>query len=510
MSMVQPIATIQSRGAAGKMGFMDGSGAVPTFFGSTFGTPEAAGGTSVKSHSSCRKFKGFQYGIIGNEIYKSDGSGTPTLVWTFLSAMTFPSAHLPLLLLTIAGVPTLCTAYNVTATNNWKIVKSTDGTTWTEPATVTGLSALGGNSGIGKTGIFRNVVHWQRAGGASGTDFIDFANNSGGTANSIAGGMVSSAGSDYAAYKGVFYRLAMKGDNFWHLWQLNGSIWEDALTITPPASYVGNADASAGGSGPAFDTALFADGSGNLIAMGVYGGSFRTGYGVTRITGGGLSPLSQADITTILPTFMIAVFSPGDNAYSPGTGSTRINVYQELDSTPGVVSTHLHIAHGNVSGLTWNYYTYNGVASKIGLNGVANDFGGDVTQVLQSAKAGTFADGGSNIWDPTSAEIFFVNTPGQVLNGETDDFFIVNPGLVGTRDVSGYFTKTGQQESATPMHFKACSKVSGPGAAPTLAGNHLAIQGCTGDGVTIYRGTWDTVADGVVALDRTATTLDAR
>jgi hypothetical protein len=494
---VQPILACKPAGASNpQLGFLDGSGAAPTFFGATFSTPETA--AKLNHENLCKRFKGFAFSIVGNKVWKSNGSTTPTAVYTFAQAMANPFDHLGLYIVQVAGVPTLTAVYYSQAQQRFYLARSTDGSSFTE-TTVSGLSPSVAGP-FGRTGVFRNTVHFTNGTTTIGIDLIAAT---GAIYNSAANQMDGNRGNDFCAYKGIFYRLGLDvSGGFWALWALNGAIWQRqyVLNFRPSANQAPSTNK---------DTLLFADGAGNLIALVLWEGNFITGVHAYKIVADASGAITSSTniSSTILPASWLPI-DGGPNTF--GANGTKMWCYQELDSISGQVSTHLFVCPVGNEGNPISYYQYHDAATQIGLAGVANDSGGDASFALPHTKAADFTTGTNNIWDATYIEVFYLGSPSAQLNGEEDQFAIYNVGLSATplRNVKSFFTKTGEMENQTPVHFLSCRKVSGPGVAPTLSNDKLTIQGCSGDG-TVYAGTWDIVTDGVVALDRVSTVLQA-
>jgi hypothetical protein len=494
---VQPILACKPAGSTPpQLGFLDGSGAAPTFFGATFGTAETA--SRINHENLCKRFKGFAFSIVGNKVWKSDGTSTPTAVYTFAQAMTNPYDHLGLYIVQVAGVPTLTAVYHSQAQQRWYLARSTDGSIFTETV-VTGLTAAYAGA-FGRTGVWRNTVHFSNG---STTVGIDLIAATGAVYTSAANQMGGNRGNDFCVYKGIFYRLAQDTTGaFWSLWALNGTIWQQqyVLNFRPSANQTPSTNK---------DTLLFADGLGNLIAFVCWEGNFITGVHAYKVVGNSSGNITSATniSVTILPASWLPIDGGADTFAANGT---KMWCYQELDSISGQVSTHLFVAPNSTEGHAVSYFQYHDAATPIGLAGVANDAGGDATFALPHVKASDFTFGTNNVWDTSYIEIFYVNSQSALLNAEEDQFQLFNVGLSATplRNVKSFFTKTGELENQTSVHFLSCRRVSGGGAVPTLSNDKLTIQGCAGDGTT-YAGTWDIVTDGAMALDRVSTVLEA-
>lgn len=483
---VQPLLCVRSRGASNpQLAVLDQSGAQPVAIGSTFGAVDYSDNTDARGNNRALRWHGYTYVIQGGAIYRTpDGSTTPTLVYTFASAMQNPGAHLGLYARLIDGVSTLVTAYGVVSSTTWKVVRSTDGTSWSENSVTNVVNMSSAN--VGRVGVWRNRLFFatNNADVGNSSAAIDVENL---VVTKQTGGSLFIT-SDFCVYGGLIYQLKGNGNaSGYTVYVLNGSTWEAR----------GTAMAATRDSVPTADSLLFADGAGNMVAMLV--GQVPSGpvlMSAHRLVVDGNGAITCTDIsTTVLP---VSLSTTGGVVALTET----MACYQELDSTSGAVTTHLYFAHGNhPNSQAWNYYVWNDITTPIGMGGSANDSGGDVAYALPHTKTGSFDGGTSYVYDATLPEVWWAADPAQVLLGEEHYFTLSAPGGV-MKNFREWYATTGDYRNATRATFKSCRRVSGTGAIPTLSNDKLTVQGCTGDGSTVYAATWDTVVDAIDPLER--------
>lgn len=505
---VQPVLAVRSRGSSAgapdpQLAVMDNSGAQPVSIGSTFGTKEFASNAQAWAHNKAIRFKGFLYVLVNGSIYRTSAAspGTPTLVHAFASALTNPDAHLGLYVRLIAGVPTLVTAYNVTATSTWNVVRSSDGTSWTENA-ITGLVNMG-SVAVGKVGVFRNQFYWfvKHADNGHFTASIDPENVVGALQTTSLNNPDGYPGGDFCEYNGIFYCISAESNAVMSLLALNGSTWAQAGPDFLPGTDLGFGGPRAQ---PGADTFLFADGLGNMIAIYVVSGNAGSGLMCVNIVDTGGGTLTFTDITgaTMPSSWRIT----SNVTVIPTSSNLSTAMYQELDSATAVVTTHLWVALGNAPGTQWGYYPWNGISTLIGTGGNANDIGGDTTYTLPHTKLDSFQGGSQYVYDVSLPEVWITEAPAQGLLGEVHRFSLSAQGGAA-KDYREWFTREGKGDyrNGTRATFLSCRRVSGTGADPTLSSDKKTVQGCTGDGTTVYEAVWDTIANGVAALDRGTT-----
>jgi hypothetical protein len=403
---------------------------------------------------------------------------TPTVCKTASSGIQANNACLGpfVVVLPQTGVLSLAYIYQISGQNSLTAVTSPDGATWTETTMSLTNANSNGDQYFNRYGIWRNQIHVGCSNASSSqTYFVDFSTMTGGVAASSAS--VTQPGYvEYCTFQNFFYRLR-DGNK---LDQLIGSAWSNVSTLTVPVS-TGYSGASA--QQPSTG-ALFDGGDGNMYAIWgvVSGGTYGWACSQIAVNASGTT-FTITDITaTVLPT----IFRLGNNV----SVSSHVAVAQEMESSPGTLSTHIYFNNaGNSLGGTVGYYFWNGNAALIGNSGSPNDSGGNTGYAIATPKFQGI-DCGGYIWASNSYEVYFEANIGQLTGAATLQYTIYNPGQTGnTKSLSIYGTTNSSfgPSNTTALTLSNPSKISGSGNTPTLNANNIQIDNNSADGSTVYQ-----------------------
>ena len=411
----QPFLGVRVRGASGSPQLATITGATTTPIGSTFGSLEETVATNDAPQTRAVRFRGQLFAMVNGTLYATSATspGTPSQVHA--PAHTLPTANAafgPMVIVNpTSGVPTLYYFYNTQSPNNFLYaVTSTDGLTFAETGMTNPAFDTNGIA-INSFGFYHNQIHFI---GYTDDWYIDLPSMTIGKTTGTNGGL-SGNWWDYCTLQGALYRVGYSTNALTAIVQvLVGTNWSPFTTIPAPNS--GNW-ASFTNIESTMIPRLFAPGDGFMYA--IYGLQAQSlGWACGKITSAGVATDISA---TVLPTSLAPL------SINNISGNSRVFVAQEMESTPGTLSTHLWFNNTGLNlGASMSYWFWNTGSSVIGNSGAPNDNGVIGDWAIPSCKFNG-PDSGGYIYAQGSPEIYFEQIPGQAQNAAFESVTLVGP-----------------------------------------------------------------------------------
>ena len=305
------------------------------------GTLEAPHATNTYNHANrVAEFKGKRFLLHGHRIYERDNGGAGT--WGVIASTSgfdqTSEAHSGLHVLYPNGVPTLAYIVGETpATNSftvYRIVKSTDGVTFTSVTVARSLSA---NKEVGASVVYKNSIFWFSQGGGVGRPNVfsyDFVTAT--PTQHVIAAILGDYISPLLVHKSNLYLTARQnGSHLQALVRWDGSVWTIMASV-------------AGTFGPreGQGAALFSDGW-DIIS--IWGNDIANSKKAVRFANVGIASIVQTDITA---TVLSGVTS---------TDHVRFSTFTCLDPDPPAITTYFWWNAGTMSYNTdtWACRRYN-------------------------------------------------------------------------------------------------------------------------------------------------------